>query len=76
MRHPSQGPGIPPRRCEWGGEYKVRSFPEDRKRIDIGDYYADDRLIRKVLGWEPKVPLREGLASTLAYYRADLKHYL
>jgi UDP-glucose 4-epimerase len=59
-----------------GGEYKVRSFPEDRKRIDIGDYYADDRLIRNVLGWEPKVPLREGLASTLAYYRADLKHYL
>jgi len=59
-----------------GGEYKVRSFPEDRKRIDIGDYYADDRLIRKVLGWEPKVPLREGLARTLAYYRADLKHYL
>jgi UDP-glucose 4-epimerase len=59
-----------------GGEYKVRSFPEDRKRIDIGDYYADDRLIRKVLGWEPKVPLREGLARTLAYYRPDLKHYL
>jgi len=59
-----------------GGEYKVRSFPEDRKRIDIGDYYADDRLIRKALGWEPKVPLREGLARTLAYYRPDLKHYL
>jgi UDP-glucose 4-epimerase len=59
-----------------GGEYKVRSFPEDRKRIDIGDYYADDRLIRKVLGWEPKVPLREGLARTLAYYRPELKHYL
>jgi len=59
-----------------GGEYKVRTFPEDRKRIDIGDYYADDRLIRKVLGWEPKVPLREGLASTLAYYRAALKRYL
>jgi len=44
--------------------------------IDIGDYYADDRLIRNVLGWEPKIPLREGLARTLAYYRPHLEHYL
>jgi UDP-glucose 4-epimerase len=58
------------------GEFRVRSFPADRKRIDIGDYYADDRMIRNVLGWEPRVPLREGLARTLAYYRAHLKLYL
>jgi UDP-glucose 4-epimerase len=30
-----------------GGAYVVRTFPADRKKIDIGDYYADDRLIRK-----------------------------
>ena len=59
-----------------GGEFRIRSFPEDRKRIDVGDYYADDRLIRKILGWEPRVSLREGLAKTVAYYRAHLKHYL
>lgn len=59
-----------------GGDFRIRSFPGDRKRIDIGDYYADDRLIRKVLGWEPEVTLREGLAKTVAYYRAHLKHYL
>jgi UDP-glucose 4-epimerase len=59
-----------------GGEFRIRSFPEDRKRIDVGDYYADDRLIRKVLGWEPRVFLREGLAKTVAYYSAYLKHYL
>lgn len=59
-----------------GGEYKVRTFPEDRKRIDIGDYYADDRLIRRVLGWEPRVPLAEGLRKTVEYYRAHLMHYL
>jgi UDP-glucose 4-epimerase len=59
-----------------GGEFRVRTFPGDRKRIDIGDYYADDRRIRKALGWEPGVPLREGLARTLEYYRAHLKHYL
>jgi UDP-glucose 4-epimerase len=59
-----------------GGEYRIRSFPEDRKRIDIGDYYADDRMIQDLLGWTPKVPLRDGLAETVAYYRVNLAHYL
>ena len=59
-----------------GGEYIVCSFPPNRKRIDIGDYYADDSLIRSVLAWEPKVPLRDGLARTLAFYREHLEHYL
>jgi len=59
-----------------GGEYVVRSFPPDRKRIDIGDYYANDTLIRSTLGWKPQVSLREGLQKTLAYYKAHLEHYL
>jgi UDP-glucose 4-epimerase len=58
------------------GTYEIHSFPPERKRIDIGDYYADDRLIRGTLGWKPKVPLREGLASTLAFYRKNLEEYL
>jgi UDP-glucose 4-epimerase len=59
-----------------GGEYRVRSFPPERKAIDIGDYYADDRLLRGILGWRPQVSLREGLARTLAFYREHLPHYL
>jgi UDP-glucose 4-epimerase len=59
-----------------GGHYTLGSFPADRKRIDIGDYYADDRRIRKMLGWDPRIPLREGLAKTLTYYRAHLNRYL
>jgi UDP-glucose 4-epimerase len=59
-----------------GGNYVVRAFPADRKHIDIGDYYADDRLIRAALGWQPQVDLRQGLARTLAFYRAHLSHYL
>ena len=58
-----------------GGAFVVREFPSDRKRIDIGDYYADDRLARRMLGWKPNVPLREGLARTIEYYRANLEHY-
>jgi UDP-glucose 4-epimerase len=59
-----------------GGEYAMRSYPADRKRIDIGDYYADSSRMRATLGWEPRVTLRDGLARTLAYYREHLKQYL
>lgn len=59
-----------------GGSYTVREFPADRRRIDIGDYYADDGLIRRSLGWEPRVSERVGLTRTLAFYRAHLSEYL
>jgi UDP-glucose 4-epimerase len=59
-----------------GGAFVVRSFPGERKRIDIGDYYADDRLIQRTLGWKPKTDLRTALARTLAFYRRELRHYI
>ena len=59
-----------------GGSFVVRAFPADRRKIDIGDYYADDRLIRRRLGWRPRVDLRTALARTLAYYRQELRHYV
>jgi UDP-glucose 4-epimerase len=58
------------------GKYTVRSFPSERKRIDIGDYYANFDRIRSVLGWSPTITLREGLAKTLEFYRKHLEHYL
>lgn len=58
------------------GQFSVREFPGDRKKIDIGDFYSDDRLIRGKLGWEPGVGLREALEKTLSYYRVELPHYL
>jgi UDP-glucose 4-epimerase len=57
------------------GTFEMRIFPPDRRSIDIGDYYADDRRIRGELGWAPLVNLQEGLAQTLAYYREHLEHY-
>lgn len=59
-----------------GGAYTQCSFPVERKRIDIGDYYADFRSFRELLSWEPKVNLREGLARTVQFYRENLKHYV
>ena len=62
--------------CNGKGEYKLVPFPENRKAIDIGDYYSDDSLFRKTTGWKPNVPLKEGLRQTLAYYREDISHYV
>jgi UDP-glucose 4-epimerase len=59
-----------------GGAYAVRVFPSDRRKIDIGDFYADDRLVRKMLGWRPRTALRDALAQTLTYYRKELSHYV
>jgi UDP-glucose 4-epimerase len=58
-----------------GGRYEIVPFPSERKAIDIGDYYADYRLIQGRLGWRPRVSLREGLARTLAFYRQEREHY-
>jgi UDP-glucose 4-epimerase len=57
------------------GQYRLVAFPPERKVIDIGDYYADYRLIRERLGWRPAVTLREGLLRTLAFYRRERGHY-
>ena len=57
-----------------GGRYEIHAFPEDRKRIDIGDYYADFSRFA-TLGWSPKVRLAEGLRDTLGYYRTNLADY-
>ena len=58
------------------GQFVVREFPLDRKRIDIGDFYADARLLHSALGWSPQTSLRDGLARTLDYYRQNLSHYV
>ena len=59
-----------------GGVAETRSFPADRKRIDIGDYYADFTAIRTAIGWEPRVPLEVGLGRTLDFYRAHIDEYV
>ncbi len=59
-----------------GGIISLRSFPGDRKKIDIGDFYADYRLIENKLGWSPRTNLRTALLRTLRYYRKELPHYL
>ena len=57
------------------GSYELVSFPEDRKAIDIGDYYSDFSLITSELRWLPKTSLEDGLKKTIEYYKLHSSHY-
>lgn len=60
----------------WGkGGYELVAFPQDRKAIDIGDYYSDFSLITQELGWVPQITLEDGLRRTMAYYDKNSRHY-
>jgi UDP-glucose 4-epimerase len=58
------------------GRYEIMEFPAERLRIDIGDYFADDRLFRELTNWSPSVSLQEGLVRTLDYFRNCLSEYV
>jgi UDP-glucose 4-epimerase len=57
------------------GRYELVPFPPERKAIDIGSIYVDDRKLRRVLKWRPQVEMREGLRRTIEFYRAHRAHY-
>ena len=62
-------------RLAGSGSHRLVPFPDDRKAIDIGDYYADDTRLRAALSWAPQVGLEEGLATTLDFYRVHGEAY-
>jgi UDP-glucose 4-epimerase len=55
-------------RVAGGLDLSERSFPNAIKPIDIGSYHSDCSLIRRELGWTPRISFEEGLRRTLAYY--------
>jgi UDP-glucose 4-epimerase len=57
------------------GSYEIVPFPEEKKRIDIGDYYGDYRRIKAILGWKYRIAMREGLQKTFDYYRKNKEQY-
>ena len=50
-------------------------FPEEKRIIDIGDYYGDYSKFRRTTGWEPRMELGEGLEKTVAFYRKHKEVY-
>jgi UDP-glucose 4-epimerase len=59
-----------------GGSFARHEFPAERRRIDIGDYYAADALFQQVTGWQHRIALDDGLRRSLEYFRAHGSHYV
>lgn len=58
------------------GHFEIHQFPEERKKIDIGDYYSEFKLISDTLGWQPQITLSESLQKIVDYYRQHPQAYL
>jgi nucleoside-diphosphate-sugar epimerase len=51
-------------------------WPPDRDAIDIGSYFGDSSKAKRMLGWAPRTSFADGIARTLAFYRARPRWYL
>jgi UDP-glucose 4-epimerase len=58
-----------------GARWEYAPFSAERKAQEPGDFYSDISKIRRLLGWAPRTPLREGLERTIAFYRLHKAHY-
>jgi len=57
------------------GKVVFSEFTQERKEVEAGDYYTDISKIRRIVGWEPKTTLEEGLQKTIEFYRKHKKEY-
>jgi UDP-glucose 4-epimerase len=51
------------------GRVDFTEFTPERKEVEPGDYYTDISKIKRVVGWEPKTSLDEGIRRTVEFYR-------
>lgn len=58
-----------------GAEIVFTDFTPERKAQEPGDFVSDIAKIRRLTGWEPRVPLREGLERTVEFYRTRRGEY-
>jgi nucleoside-diphosphate-sugar epimerase len=58
------------------GKYLFIPFPEELKKIDIGDFYSDFSKIKTNLGWNPEVSIDVGFRETIEYFRNNYEYYV
>jgi UDP-glucose 4-epimerase len=51
-------------------------FSKERAAQEVGDFYSDITKARRLLSWEPKTSLREGLRQHYEWLREHRAHYL
>jgi len=52
-----------------------REWEQERKSIEIGNFVVSIEKARRVLGWEPKVSLQEGIRRMVAFYQERRNEY-
>jgi UDP-glucose 4-epimerase len=57
------------------GRVEHAEWPSDRDAIDIGSYFGDSSKAKRMLGWEPRTAFVDGIARTIAFYRARRDWY-
>jgi UDP-glucose 4-epimerase len=57
------------------GSFRLVEWPDEKKKIAVNDYYGNYGKIRRMLGWMPRVSLREGLRRTIDYYSKYKEYY-
>ncbi len=57
------------------GKWEFAEFSPERKAQEPGDFLSDIRKISRIVGWKPRVSLKDGLALTIDYYRKHRQHY-
>ncbi len=60
-----------------GSSMKIqhRPWPEERKKIEIGNYRVDASKAKEILGWTPKISMEEGLKRTVEFYKNRKEEY-
>lgn len=57
------------------GQWEFAPFTPERAAQEPGDFFSDIAKIKKVVGWEPKTSLEEGLERTINYYKEYKQFY-
>jgi UDP-glucose 4-epimerase len=58
-----------------GTRIEFTEFTPERRAQEPGDFVSDIAKIRRLVNWEPKTGLREGLARTAEFYRERREDY-
>jgi UDP-glucose 4-epimerase len=59
-----------------GTNHIIIEYPQDRRKIEIGNYHTNYNLLSTELGWNPSTNIKDGLTKTIEYYKLHLLKYL
>lgn len=62
-------------RVAGSGRVELVPWPSARAAIDIGDFVSDFGAAGRVLGWQPRTAFADGMARTIAFFRAHREWY-